>query len=139
MLTLYVFLKVKIQYVTENWTCPNLRNPNLKKNHFLLNSEHLKIQFPASSFQTFTFYIIVTISFHCRVILNLVLTDLVSTGLVLTGLVSFFQFHSHQIFHCFVIAGAFVHYHGISLMALYRLRAGECPLPPIDKECFITT
>ena len=49
-----------------------------------------------------------------------------------------FQFHSHQIFHCFVIAGAFVHYHGISLMALYRLRAGECPLPPIDKECLIT-
>lgn len=40
-------------------------------------------------------------------------------------------FHSHQIFHCFVIAGAFVHYHGISLMALYRLKAGECPLPEI--------
>ena len=35
-------------------------------------------------------------------------------------------FHSHQIFHCFVIAGAFVHYHGISLMAMYRLRQGEC-------------
>ena len=31
-----------------------------------------------------------------------------------------FQFHSHQIFHCFVIAGAFVHYHGISNMAIYR-------------------
>ena len=30
------------------------------------------------------------------------------------------QFHSHQIFHCFVIAGAFVHYHGISNMAIYR-------------------
>ena len=29
-------------------------------------------------------------------------------------------FHSHQLFHCFVIAGAFVHYHGISNMALYR-------------------
>merc|ERR1712150_316891 len=30
-------------------------------------------------------------------------------------------FHSHQIFHVFVIAGAFVHYHGISEMAVYRL------------------
>ena len=29
-------------------------------------------------------------------------------------------FHSHQLFHCFVIAGAFVHYHGISNMALHR-------------------
>jgi len=35
-------------------------------------------------------------------------------------------FHSHQLFHCFVIAGAFVHYHGISNMALYRLQIGEC-------------
>lgn len=48
-------------------------------------------------------------------------------------------FHSHQIFHCFVIAGAFVHYHGLSLMSLYRLKAGECPLDPIDKECLIST
>jgi len=32
------------------------------------------------------------------------------------------KFHSHQIFHCFVIAGAFVHYHGISIMALQRLK-----------------
>lgn len=47
-------------------------------------------------------------------------------------------FHSHQIFHCFVIAGAFVHYHGISLMALYRLKVGECPLPSVDKECLVT-
>lgn len=47
----------------------------------------------------------------------------------------YFQFHSHQIFHCFVIAGAFVHYHGISLMALYRLKAGECPLDEIDHTC----
>eukprot|EP00090_Calanus_glacialis_P022161 TRINITY_DN34194_c0_g1_i4.p1 TRINITY_DN34194_c0_g1~~TRINITY_DN34194_c0_g1_i4.p1 ORF type:complete len:531 (-),score=140.35 TRINITY_DN34194_c0_g1_i4:116-1708(-) len=45
-------------------------------------------------------------------------------------------FHSHQIFHCFVIAGAFVHYHGISNMALYRLQIGECPLPPVDLSQF---
>ena len=46
-------------------------------------------------------------------------------------------FHSHQIFHCFVIAGAFVHYHGISIMAMYRLRKGDCPLEPFDRECLI--
>jgi len=46
-------------------------------------------------------------------------------------------FHSHQIFHCFVIAGAFVHYHGISLMAMYRLRHGECEVEKFDRECLI--
>jgi adiponectin receptor len=46
-------------------------------------------------------------------------------------------FHSHQIFHCFVIAGAFVHYHGISLMALYRLQKGDCPMEPVDEQCII--
>jgi adiponectin receptor len=46
-------------------------------------------------------------------------------------------FHSHQIFHCFVIAGAIVHYHGISLMAMYRLKIGECPLEPFDRECLM--
>lgn len=35
-------------------------------------------------------------------------------------------FHSHQIFHILVIAAAFVHYHGISEMAMYRLTLGEC-------------
>lgn len=36
-------------------------------------------------------------------------------------------FHSHQIFHVLVIAAAFVHYHGISNMAVHRLtKAGEC-------------
>ena len=35
------------------------------------------------------------------------------------------------------MAGAFVHYHGISLMAIYRLRAGECPAQPIDRECLL--
>jgi len=46
-------------------------------------------------------------------------------------------FHSHQIFHCFVIAGAFVHYHGISLMALYRLQKGDCPMEPVNEQCII--
>ena len=47
----------------------------------------------------------------------------------------FMQFHSHQIFHCFVMAGAFVHYHGISLMAIHRMKKGECPVEPIDFTC----
>jgi len=46
-------------------------------------------------------------------------------------------FHSHQIFHCFVIAGAFVHYHGISNMALYRLQIGECRDPELDHKLYI--
>lgn len=33
---------------------------------------------------------------------------------------------SHQIFHIFVIAAAFVHYHGISAVAVYRLSIGDC-------------
>ncbi|XP_046447047.1 adiponectin receptor protein-like [Daphnia pulex] len=36
-------------------------------------------------------------------------------------------FQSHQIFHVFVVAAAFVHYHGISEMAMHRLTIGECP------------
>ena len=40
-----------------------------------------------------------------------------------------------SIFHCFVMAGAFVHYHGISLMAIYRLKQGECPSEPLDLAC----
>ncbi|CAG0897782.1 unnamed protein product, partial [Cyprideis torosa] len=40
-------------------------------------------------------------------------------------------FQSHQIFHCLVIAAAFVHYHGISEMAVYRLTVGNC-LPKDD-------
>ncbi len=49
-------------------------------------------------------------------------------------MVFWLQFHSHQIFHCFVIAGAFVHYHGISLMSLYRLKVGECPVPALAQS-----
>ena len=48
-----------------------------------------------------------------------------------------FQFHSHQIFHCFVIAGAFVHYHGISIMAFKRLEKGDCPMEPVELQCLI--
>ncbi|KAF2353588.1 AdipoR/hemolysin-III-related [Trinorchestia longiramus] len=35
-------------------------------------------------------------------------------------------FHSHQIFHTLVVAAAFVHYHGISRMAMYRRAHGQC-------------
>ncbi|XP_044742988.1 adiponectin receptor protein [Chrysoperla carnea] len=35
-------------------------------------------------------------------------------------------FQSHQIFHILVIAAAFVHYHGITEMAMYRVTVGEC-------------
>nr|KAG5689662.1 hypothetical protein BaRGS_026777 [Batillaria attramentaria] len=37
-----------------------------------------------------------------------------------------FDIWSHQIFHVFVLAGAFVHYHGISEIANYRLTLGDC-------------
>lgn len=35
-------------------------------------------------------------------------------------------FQSHQIFHVFVVAAAFVHYHGITQIATYRLTLGDC-------------
>lgn len=35
-------------------------------------------------------------------------------------------FQSHQIFHIFVVAAAFVHYHGISMIAANRLTIGDC-------------
>lgn len=38
-------------------------------------------------------------------------------------------FQSHQIFHVFVIAAAFVHYHGITKMAMYRMSIGACANP----------
>jgi predicted membrane channel-forming protein YqfA (hemolysin III family) len=38
----------------------------------------------------------------------------------------FFQFQSHSIFHCFVVAGAYVHYLGITKLASYRLTIGDC-------------
>lgn len=39
-------------------------------------------------------------------------------------------FQSHQIFHVLVIVAAFVHYHGISELASYRVTVGECSMPP---------
>jgi hypothetical protein len=41
-------------------------------------------------------------------------------------ILSNFKFQSHQIFHVFVVAGAYVHYHGISKLASYRLTLGDC-------------
>ena len=36
--------------------------------------------------------------------------------------------HSHQIFHVFVLGAAFVHFHGISEMAMHRVTIGECDI-----------
>ncbi|CAL7937856.1 unnamed protein product [Xylocopa violacea] len=38
-------------------------------------------------------------------------------------------FQSHQIFHVLVIAAAFVHYHGITEMAMHRMTIGDCTNP----------
>ncbi|KAI5729327.1 hypothetical protein M8J76_001422 [Diaphorina citri] len=38
-------------------------------------------------------------------------------------------FQSHQIFHVLVVSAAFVHYHGITEMAMYRLSSGGCEAP----------
>ena len=38
-----------------------------------------------------------------------------------------------------MIAGAFVHYHGITLLAVYRLKNRECPLETVDTQCLIDT
>lgn len=35
-----------------------------------------------------------------------------------------FQFHSHQLFHILVVAGAFVHFHGVSNLQEFRYTAG---------------
>ncbi|XP_059491103.1 adiponectin receptor protein isoform X2 [Neocloeon triangulifer] len=46
-----------------------------------------------------------------------------------------YVFQSHQIFHVLVVAAAFVHYHGISEMAMYRMSVGSCDAqndPPLD-------
>lgn len=34
------------------------------------------------------------------------------------------QFHSHQLFHILVVAGAFVHFHGVSNLQEFRFTAG---------------
>jgi hypothetical protein len=49
--------------------------------------------------------------------------------------VVFLQFQSHQIFHVLVVAAAFVHFHGISEMAMYRMSVGSCDAqndPPLN-------
>lgn len=43
-------------------------------------------------------------------------------------------FQSHQIFHVFVLAAAFVHYHGISEIANYRLTLGDCVAREVVSE-----
>ena len=40
--------------------------------------------------------------------------------------VLFLQFQSHQLFHMFVVTAAFVHFYGITLMAVKRLEQGSC-------------
>ena len=60
--------------------------------------------------------------------------SIVSNGKLVCSLIQFFElifrwlpgkcdiwFQSHQIFHLLVVAAAFVHYNGISEMALHRL------------------
>lgn len=42
-------------------------------------------------------------------------------------------FHSHTLFHLFVIVGAFVHYRGISEMAIRRLTTATCPQQTDDQ------
>ncbi|KAF6770487.1 hypothetical protein AHF37_09460 [Paragonimus kellicotti] len=50
-------------------------------------------------------------------------------------------FQSHQIFHVFVVVAAFVHYHGLSKLADYRITVGDCKpttenllFPPSDLD-----
>jgi len=45
---------------------------------------------------------------------------------VLSTACSRVQCQSHQIFHMFVLVAAFIHYHGISQLAMNRLTYGEC-------------
>ncbi|TRZ22839.1 hypothetical protein HGM15179_004262 [Zosterops borbonicus] len=47
-----------------------------------------------------------------------------STAPGLKVTVSFPQFHSHQLFHVFVVAGAFVHFHGVSNLQEFRFTVG---------------
>lgn len=43
---------------------------------------------------------------------------------LITPSVCRFQFHSHQLFHILVVAGAFVHFHGVSNLQEFRFTAG---------------
>ncbi|KAM4748723.1 adiponectin receptor protein 2 [Rhinophrynus dorsalis] len=42
----------------------------------------------------------------------------------LIAVILFPQFHSHQLFHIFVVAGAFVHFHGVSNLQEFRFTVG---------------
>ncbi|CAH0546159.1 unnamed protein product [Brassicogethes aeneus] len=44
-----------------------------------------------------------------------------------------FWFHSHQIFHVFVVAAALVHFHGVTELATHRLSLGACDPPGLIK------
>ena len=44
------------------------------------------------------------------------------------------QFQSHQIFHVFVVIAAYVHYHGITKLASYRLTLGDCLTAHIEAD-----
>ena len=66
-------------------------------------------------------------SFHCTLIMAALY--LTGAGMYAARIPERFMpgkcdiwFQSHQIFHVLVIAAAFVHYHGISEMAMYRLK-----------------
>lgn len=43
-------------------------------------------------------------------------------------------FQSHQIFHVFVVLAAYVHYHGITKLASYRLTLGDCLTAHIEAD-----
>ncbi len=43
-------------------------------------------------------------------------------------------FQSHQIFHVFVVVAAYVHYHGITKLASYRLTLGDCLTAHIEAD-----
>lgn len=53
-----------------------------------------------------------------------ILADLVMYAFLHSLLVSPLQFHSHQLFHIFVVAGAFVHFHGVSNLQEFRFMIG---------------
>uniref|UniRef100_A0A915PFY8 DUF7930 domain-containing protein n=1 Tax=Setaria digitata TaxID=48799 RepID=A0A915PFY8_9BILA len=53
--------------------------------------------------------------------------DILACGLCIMNQIKFLLFQSHQLFHICVVVAAFVHYYGISEMAMHRIRA-SCPM-----------
>ena len=43
------------------------------------------------------------------------------------------QVQSHQIFHVMVVIAAFIHYHGLNVLAVYREEIGQC-IQEFDEE-----